>query len=172
MRCRLTQLSILLATLATISPAAAQDFPSTFFVKDSGWTIMSGTRGCDAYNRDPVEFNVAPYNALWLTRYQGQDPHTVLRVFYWPGAFENDKPVTISLDPFGGVSIELEAMTTDEFIVDSSYPLTPENFRALDTAGTVLVRVDGQPTLSFRTRGILDASQYLERCTATIKPQP
>ncbi|MBX3578496.1 MAG: hypothetical protein KF723_14925 [Rhizobiaceae bacterium] len=169
---RIAQISLLLVTVAAGSPAGAQDMPSTFFVRDGGWTIMSGSRGCNAVNRDPVEFNVAPYNALWLTRYQGQDPHTVVRIFYWPGAFEDDKPVTIRLDVFGGKTIELEAMTTGSSIVDSSYPLTPENFEALDKAGTAYVRINGQPDLAFRTRGILDASQYLERCTATIKLQP
>jgi hypothetical protein len=160
-----------LAFLSSTGIALAQG-GSTFFVKDGGWTIMGSTRGCDAVNRDVTEFNVAPYNALWLTRYAGMDPQTMIRVFYWPGALEPEQAVTLHFELSNGQTFEMTAMTTEDLIADTDYRLTDENIRALDTAGHVIIRMDGKPALAFRTRGILDASQYLERCTSSLPPQP
>lgn len=143
-----------------------------FFVKDKGWTIWSGPRGCDAVNRDITEFNVSPVHALWLTRYAGQDPQTVLRVFYWPGALEPEQAVTLKFEVLSGKNFEMSGMTTDTYIVDTDHELTDTNIDALEEAGFANILQQGKPILGFSTRGILDASQYLERCTAAIKPQP
>ncbi|HTV70353.1 MAG TPA: hypothetical protein VMF90_17635 [Rhizobiaceae bacterium] len=160
--------------LAFVASAAAQGMApmaGTFFVKDKGWTIWSGPRGCDAVNRDLTEFNVAPVNALWLTRYAGQGPQTVLRVFYWPGAFEPEQSVTLKFNLLSGKNFEMTGMTTDTYIVDSDHELTEKNITALEEAGYANILLQGKPTLAFVTRGILDAAQYLVRCTATVNRQ-
>lgn len=163
---------IALLGFAFVSPAAAQETATAaaFFVKDGGWTILSGSNGCNAFNRPLEEFNVAPMNAIMLSRFVPQ-PNTKMRLFYWPGALAKDSEVTVSFDLIGGGTIEYKGFGVSDLMLDIHDGLEDEDIAAIDRSGHVIVRTTGVGNMAFLTGGIQNAAEYLLRCAEAVATQ-
>lgn len=161
---RLSMIAVTLAGLCAAAPAGAAPFRETV----GGWTVFLQGRWCNALNRDPQEFSVAPYNALVFARVSGGD-RVEPRLYAWPGAFDPDMPVALSFSlPNVDLPITLTAMTTEDYIVDPDTPLSPEDLGRIGAAGLVTVQVTGaaRPVkpLAFRTEGLALVLDSLARC--------
>lgn len=156
-----------LLLLAT-TPAVAQN--TTYFVETGGWVVMNGTTNCQAFNRKPIEFNVAPYNALNL-RWDAGAREGTLYLMYWPGAFAPNQQVTVTFDYFGrGDNDTMPGIVEGDFIVKLDGKFDGKALQAMERDELVTVSVDGMAAkLAFETSALADVGYHLESCAAALK---
>ena len=158
-----------LAALLMAAAANAGDDPVVVAERE-GWVTRSLGNWCHILNRDPREFNVASYNALAFHRAGGSE-RVGMRVHFWPGAFEDDEPVTLTVETGdGAAALEYTGMTTGDSIVDLDHETARQDLDRFIAAGWIVVKASGvEPVLAFETHGLAGPLADLDRCAAGLK---
>lgn len=157
-----------LLLLLVPSPAAAQAV--TYRVEIDNWTVFtSGATGCQAFNRDPTEFNVAPYSALNLRQDAGSSEAS-LYLMFWPGAFVPEQSASLTFDYFGGAASEvMDGKVEQDFIVRLDRTFDSKALQALaDQRLVTITSDDGPAPIAFKTDALTEVAYHLESCVAAI----
>jgi hypothetical protein len=163
------RLTLTLAALLMAAAANAGDNP-VVVAEQEGWVTRSLGNWCHILNRDSREFNVASYNALAFHR-AGGSKRVGMRVHFWPGAFEDDEPVILTVESADGAAVlEYTGMTTGDSIVDLDHETTRQDLDRFIAAGWIVVRASGvEPVLAFDTHGLAGPLADLDRCAIGLK---
>jgi hypothetical protein len=80
--------TLFLACMASLAITAEASAEFVYHAERQGWYVYNGSGGCYLQNRNPIEFNVNPLNALVVHMEEPVKPQ--LRVWFWPGALTGE----------------------------------------------------------------------------------
>lgn len=152
-------------------PVAAQ--PASYYVELGSWHVMSGLQNCQAFNRDPAEYNVAPYNALNLRQAAGAKG-AALYLSFWPGAFSPAQEVSLTFQYFGDAGRAddevLKGRAQNDFLVEVDRLFDGKALQMLaDKRFIVITPENGVGALGFDTQAMTEIGSHLESCAARLK---
>jgi hypothetical protein len=110
-------------------PALAEEF---FHEHAGSWHIFGAGTKCTALNRSPLEFNMAPYNALQI-RLDDKRQYE-LSVFFWPDAVpQSASRIALTVDPNDTVRLKAKLVAKDIGMVTVTEPLPQDFIRSLES---------------------------------------
>ena len=119
--------AVLVLALAA-QPAAAEGY---FQVDAAGWHVFGKGTKCTALNRPPLEFNMAPYNALQI-RLDDKRQYE-LSVMFWPDAFpQSASRIALTAAPNDTVRLKAELVVKEIGMVTVTEPLPQDLVRSLE----------------------------------------
>ncbi len=153
---------IFLSSSATAT--SAQETKRNFFVQANGWTIYTtGTAACYAFNRDPVEFDASPYNALQFRQAFGSKGIQI-RVMLWPGAVakKGSDTLVLQVDKQPEIYLPVE-LNGDEFSLEAS--LGESHLETLKFGQGLDARSGSSVQVLFNLAALKKTLSYLEWCS-------
>jgi hypothetical protein len=113
--------------------AAQPAMAEGYFQADMGsWHIFGKGTICTALNRPPLEFNMAPYNALQI-RLDDKRQYE-LSVFFWPDAVpESVSKIALTAEPNDTIRLKAKLIARDIGMVTVTEPLPQEFVRSLES---------------------------------------
>lgn len=116
-------IAVILIGLFSTGSTLAENYGSKYFQQLGGWTIADWDRGeCVAFNRPGEEFNVAPFNALWIVRGPGEN-EAAIEVFFWPGAFRKGERANLLVSDGRGLNVTYQAVAVEDYAIRTSKPV-------------------------------------------------
>ena len=120
------------AALLVLGLAAQPTMAEGYFQVDMGaWHIFGAGTKCTALNRQPLEFNMAPFNALQI-RLDDKRQYE-LRVYFWPDAVpQGASRIALTAAPNDTILLKAELVVKETGMVSVSEPLPQDFVRSLE----------------------------------------
>lgn len=163
-------LLIIFPQLLFIGTASAQDRQYAYFERVGSWTIATWQDGkCLAFNRPGKEFNVAPFNALWLIR-GPQESDIAIEVFFWPGAFPQGKNTTLEISNDRDITITYDALAVQDYALRTHAAVRYFDIRRLADAPLLHVRTPNvRQELVFDISDLRRVLEHLSACYSVAR---
>lgn len=155
--------------LLGLLPFSASAAPGDVFATSGGWTISQfDKKTCVAVNRPGEEFNVAPFNALWVVQGPGVT-NVTLEVFFWPGAFKKKQTGELVVSDGHSAALKFEAIAVETHAFRTTDPVRASDIRRLAISplmhfATKTVRQE----LVFDVEHLGRTLDYLEACVINL----
>lgn len=160
------------AIFLVLSLAGPRAMAEGYFQVDMGtWHIFGAGTKCTALNRPPLEFNMAPFNALQI-RLDDKGQHE-LSVFFWPDAVpQSASRIALTADPNDTIRLKAKLVAKDIGMVTVSEPLPQEFVRSLETGARLTFLQAEVPDSKARTDFDISAMPqvmtHLRTCAAIM----
>jgi hypothetical protein len=158
----------LLMALAS-GPASAE---GSFQVDMGQWHVFGVGEKCTALNRAPLEFNMAPFNALQI-RIDNKRQYE-LSVFFWPEAVpETASKIALTADPLDTIRPAAKLAIKDIGMVTVTEPLPEEFIRRLESGAQLTFLQaevpDSKAKTAFDISDMPKVMMHLQNCAGVME---
>lgn len=164
------RLNLLMRVLAigllvgVVYPALSKPFATA-----GSWTISKFDKNtCVAVNRPGEEFDIAPFNALWVRQGPKADD-LALEVYFWPGAFRKNQAGELLVSDGEGPILRYDALAVETHAFRTLERMRISDLRRLATEPFIHLSTKTLPQeLVFDIKYLDRTLDYLSACHANL----